>query len=184
MGKYATLKQIASLLKVDSRTINRWRDPKDVIHIKEFQSEAHGQYDIVKCVHARLNDYERMLKEARSGFKDAKEKNYQLDAQKKELELAELKKELICVDEVAGFLDKIIITTKNKLPTTRKIIMPKLLIAKDDKAVLKILEQRDIDLLNELSNAIENIIRGLAQSTDQNYSIAGPDKAKRRRTSK
>lgn len=184
MSRYASLQDLARLLKRDPRTINRYADPKDRIHIKGFANEGHGKYDIVKCTHALLDDYERRLSDSQSGFKDAKEFNYKLDAQKKELELAELKKELIRVDEAAGFLDKIITITKSKLPTTRKTLMPKLLIAKDDKAVLKILEHRDNDLLNELSNAIENIIRGLAQSADQNYSAPRANKAKGRRTSK
>lgn len=184
MSKYATLQQIARLLKRDPRTINRYADPKDRIYIKGFEKEGHGKYDIVKCTHALLDDYERRLSDSQSGFKDAKEFNYKLDAQKKELELAELKKELIRVDEAAGILDNIITITKSKLPTTRKTLMPKLLIAKDDKAVIKILEHRDNDLLNELSNAIENIIRGMAQSADQNYSYPRTNKAKRRRTFK
>ncbi|MFA5803686.1 MAG: hypothetical protein WC879_03490 [Melioribacteraceae bacterium] len=183
MGKYATLPQIASLLKVDPRTINRRSDPKDRLYIKGFGPEKKGQYDIVKCVHIILEDYERRLSEAQSGFKNAKEFNYKLDAQKKELELAELKKELIRVDETASLLDKIINITKTKLPTSRKTLMPKLLIAKDDKAVIKILETRDNELLNDLSTAIENIIRGLAESSGENYTASRPAKTKKRRKS-
>lgn len=182
-SKYATLQQIARLLKRDPRTINRYSDPKDRLHINGFQSEGHGKYDVVKCTHALLDDYERRLSEAQSGFKDAKEFNYKLDAAKKELELAELKKELIRVDDAAMLLDKILIIIRNRMPATRKTTMPKLLIAKDDKEVLKILEQRDNDLLNELSHAVEDNIRGLAQSADQNYSGTRSAKTKGRRTS-
>jgi signal recognition particle GTPase len=183
MGKYASLSQIASLFEVDPRTVNRWSDPKDKIHIEGFEKVGHGQYDLRKCVHAWKHDMERRISEAQSGFKSAKEFNLKLDAQKKELELAELNKDLIRVDEAVTFLDKIINLLKNSLPSKRKTIMPKLLIAKDDKAALKILEARDTDLLNEISISIEDIIRGLAESTNKNYSAARTDKAKRRRTS-
>lgn len=183
MGKYATLTQIASLLKVDPRTINRWSDPKDRIHIPGFGPEGKGQYDIVKNVHARIEDYERRITEAQSSFKNAKERKENVNTQLLELELAEKRKELIRVDETAGLLDKIINIIKIKPQSTRKTLMPKLLIAKDDKAVLKILETRDNELLNELSTTIENIIRGLAESSGENYSAPRSVKTKRRRKS-
>ena len=184
MGKYATLGQIASLLKVDARTVNRWSDPTDRIHIKGFGKVEHGKYDIVKCVHARVDDYERMLNEAQSSVKDAKEQNLLLDARKKQIELAEVEKEILRVNDVIGFLEQIIPAYKNKFPASRKVLGLKVLAAKDDKEVIKLLEERDNELLNAFATTITNIVGSLAESASQVGDSAQITKPARNRKSK
>lgn len=176
-------KILAHFGDVTTRAIERGADPDDdnFIGIKRISK---GKYEAYHSLYAMFRDRSRQVDDAKKSNSNARELNYKLDAQKKEIELAELKGDIIRADEAASFLNKIITITKTKLPTSRKTLTPKLLIAKDDKAVLKILEQRDNDLLNELSNAIENIIRGLAKSTDQNYTASRSVKTKGRRTSK
>ena len=175
-------KILAHLGDVTTRAIERAADPDDdnFIGIKRINK---GEYEAYHSLLAMFKDRARQVEDAKRSNTNARELNYKLDAQKKEYELALLNKEMMRVDETANLLDKIITITKTKLPTTRKNLTPKLLIAKDDKAVNKILEERDIDLLNELSNTIENIIRSLAESSGEGNTASRSAKTKRRRKS-
>lgn len=170
---------LAKFFRKDIRTIQLWAK-------KGMPREGRDKFDFIQCSDWRIKELEKENDELRGTdgiLKSSKERKEHLNAEILEYELALLKKELIRTDEAASFLERLITVVKTKLPTSRKTLIPKLLIAKDDKAVLKILEQRDNDLLNEFSNTIENIISGLAQSSDKNYTAAGPDKAKERRKS-
>lgn len=175
-------KILAHLGDVTTRAIERAADPDDdnFIGIKRINK---GRYEAYRSLVAMFRDRSRQIDDAKKSNSNARELNYKLDAQKKQIELHELEGDLIRTDETASFLEKLITVVRTKLPTSRKTLTSRLLIAKDDKAVLKILEQRDNELLNEFSNTIENIIRGLAQSTDQDYTDARSVKTKGRRTS-
>lgn len=178
MAKYASLDQIATLLNVTPRWINRLSKESG------FPKEGRGQYDVVKCVHWYIDFLHGEIDKAKAGggkmidFTTRKERAI---AEMKELELAEKYKTLIRLDDTIHFVEKIFSVTKSKLSQLRKANITKLLIAKDDKAVNKLLEQRDNELLGEISLSVENIIRGLAQSADQNQSAARSVQTKIRR---
>jgi len=176
---YATLEQIAMLLKVTPRWINR------LVREQGFPRESHGKYDIIKCVHWRIDDLEKRIQELQGGtLRSSKERKELALAQKAEYQLGLLKKELMKVDDVIVILDKIFTLIKTKLPTNRKNIVPNLLIVKTDKEAEKILEKRDNELLYELSESIENIIRGIGKSDNQDKNIVKPIKTARRRKTK
>jgi len=175
---YATLNQIAMLLKVTPRWINR------LVREQGFPHEGHGKYDIVKCVHWRIDELEKRIQELQGGtLRSSKERKELALAQKAEYQLGLLKKELMKVDDVIILLDKIFTLIKTKLPTNRKIV-PNLLVVKTDKEAEKILEERDNELLYELSESIENIIRSLGKSDNQDKDIIKPVKATKRRKTK
>lgn len=170
---------LANFFRRDIRTIQLWAKAG-------LPREGRDRFDFVASVDWRIKQLEKENEELRGVggvLKSSKERKENANAQLLELELAELKKELMRVDEAVQMIDKIINTIKTKLPTSRKTIIPKLLLAKDDKQVIKILETRDSYILNELSATFENIIGGMAQSSDQNYTAPRSDKTARGRTS-
>lgn len=106
MGKYASLKQIASLIMLDERTINRSSDPKDIL-FRDFPKEGRGQYDIVKCVHWRIKDLQRQLEETRGGkIREAQERRALAQAKKEEFELEKYVGNLLYTNDVLDFLRK------------------------------------------------------------------------------
>lgn len=185
MGKYANAKQLASLHKVDARTIQRRSDPKDRLYIKGYNRHGHGQYDIIKCTNALIDYYNQRIEDLQGGsLRSSKERKEMALAENAEIDLAARRKEIIKVDDAIVLFEKILNNYISRTNATKKINVPKLLIAKDDKEVKRILELRDNDLINELTTTITNIVRSMAESTDKNYSAAGPAKAKRRRKAK
>ncbi len=168
---------LAKFFKRDIRTIQLWAK-------EGMPKEGRDKYDFVKVVSWRINYLENKLKEAEGSggvLKSAKERKEAALAEKAEFELALLKKELIKVDDVIYLFDRIFNLIKTKLPLNRKKIIPNLLIVNTDKEAEKILETRDNELLFELSESIENIIRSLAKSDDQDEDIIKTTSTTRKR---
>ena len=185
MGKYANAKQLASLHKVDARTVQRRSDPNDRLYIKGYDRQGHGQYDIVKCTNALIDYYTSRIDELQGGtLRNSKERKEAALAENAEFDLAARRKEIIKVDDTIVLFEKILSNYISRTNATKKISVPKLLIAKDDKEVTRILEHRDNELINELTTTITNIIRGMAESTGKDHPNVRSAKAKRRRKAK
>jgi hypothetical protein len=185
MGKYATARQLASLHKVDARTVQRRSDPQDRLYIKGYDKEGRGQYDIVKCTNALIDYYNSKIDALEGGsLRNSKERKEAALAENAEFDLAARRKEIIKVDDAITLFEKILNNYTSRTSATKKLSVPKLLIAKDDKAVTQILESRDNELINELTNTIENIIRGMVESSNQDHTHTRPGKTARRRKAK
>lgn len=185
MGKYANAKQLASLHKVDARTVQRRSDHKDRLYIKGYDRQGHGQYDIVKCTNALIDFYRKQIDDLQGGtLRNSKERKEMALAETAEFDLAAKRKEIIKVDDVIVLFEKLLSNYTSRTNATKKLSVPRLLIAKDDKAVTQIIESRDNELINELTTTITNIIGGMAESSDKDHSHARTVKATLRRKAK
>lgn len=181
MGKYATAKQLASLHKVDVRTVQRRSDSQDRLYIKGYDKEGRGQYDIVKCTNALIDYFNQKIDELQGGsLRNSKERKEAALAETAEFDLAAKRKEIIKVDDVIVLFEKILSNYTSRTNSTKKLSVPRLLIAKNDKEVTRILETRDNELINELTTTITNIISGMVESSNKDYSHARTTKAARR----
>ena len=175
---------IAAIYDKSVRAIERNSDPNDKNYLG-LQTIRRGQYrtgDTWKRLHK--NDKNKVDELQGGSLRNSKERKEAALAETAEFDLAAKRKEIIKVDDVIGLFEKILSNYTSRTNATKKLSVPRLLIAKDDKAVTQILEIRDNGLINELTTTIENIIRGMAQSIDKDYSYAGPAKAARRRKAK
>lgn len=170
---------LAELRGVTARSIERAADPDDENYIGIKRIEK-GKYEARHSLFVMFKDLSRQIEDAKNSSSDAKEENYRLDARRKKLELAEREKELIKVDDFCLALEKISSTFKNKFPPTRKELATKILFSKDYKEAEKQLEKRDSELLNEFATTIENIIRGMVDSSDKADSHTRSAKISRR----
>jgi hypothetical protein len=174
---------LAELRGVTSRAVERGADPDDENYIG-IKKVEHGKYEARHSLFVMFRDLVRQVDEAKRSNSNARELNLQLDAQKKEMELAEKQKELIKVDDVVTMFEKILTSSTSKTTASRKLAAPKLLLAKDDKEVNLILEKRDNELTNDLTTTITNILQSMAESAGKDYTNTRTVKAKSRRKPK
>lgn len=167
---------LAELRGVTGRTIERGADPDDENYIG-IKKVEHGKYEARHSLFVMFRDLIRQVDEAKRSNSNAKDINLQLDAEKKQLALAEQKKELIKVDDVVVMFEKILTSSTSRTTQSRKLAAPKLLLAKDDKEVNLILEKRDNELAHDLTATITNILNGMAESSGKDYTNIRPAKA-------
>ena len=146
-------KVLAELRGVTSRSIERGADPDDENYIG-IKKVEHGKYEARHSLFVMFRDLVRQVDEAKNSNNSAKETNLLLDAEKKQLALAEQKKELIKVDDVVELFERLSSTYKNKFPQTSKALTIKVMGAKDDKEVNKLINDRDNELLNAFATTI------------------------------
>jgi len=145
---YATREQIAHVLKITPRMVNR--------HVKDHGMPivARGEYDLVSCVHWYLDYLKTEIQRARRGDESEQQARARLvkaTANLRELDLAREEKRLLPVDAVKELWERIVIAFKNKmlsLPTK----LPQKLIGMEDPGNMKSLIEGEIyEALGELS---------------------------------
>jgi phage terminase Nu1 subunit (DNA packaging protein) len=147
---YATLDQIAHLLKLTPRMVN--------IHVKHngMPRVDRGQYDVVKCVHWYLDYKDRLIGEARRGDESEQQARARLTkatADLRELELARERGELIPADTIKFLWERVVVSFKTKMLSIPTKLPQRLVACRDINQVKDLLEREIYEALNELSMA-------------------------------
>ena len=173
---------LADLRGVTARAIERGADPDDENYIGIKRVEK-GKYEARHSLFVMFRDLVRQVEDAKTSTSNAREKNYLLDAKKKELELAVLEKEFMHVDDFIKFFEQFALAVKRTFPASRKKITFEMLSAKSEKEAEQKLEDRDNELLNELSK-ITDTVRGLAKPVPEDEPDLFTAATKRKRNTK
>jgi hypothetical protein len=152
--KYASNEQVANVLNITPRWLNRL--------VKEYGMPriAHGEYDLVKCVHWYIDYLKKQIEEARAGgesLTDAKLRLTRKNADLREIELQEKLKELLPYKIVSDILFKGV-QNFSKTSDSIGIRNAKLLFrAKSEKEIIKILNAESVRLRNTLISSLEEL---------------------------
>jgi phage terminase Nu1 subunit (DNA packaging protein) len=145
---YASLEQIAHLLKLTPRMVN--------IHVKEsgMPRVVRGQYDLVKCVHWYLDLKDRQIEAARRGDETERQARARLtraSADLRELELARERERLLEIDAVKRLWERIVVAFKTRILAIPTKLAPRLVACQDVGQAKNILEEEMREALGELS---------------------------------
>lgn len=156
---YATLDQIAHILKLTPRMVN--------LHVKDhgMPRVSRGEYDLVQCVHWFLDYKDRLIKEARRGDETEQQSRARLvkaTADLRELELAEARKHLIPVSTVSFLWERIVMSFKTRLLAIPTKLPQRLIACTEINQIKDALEREIFEALDELSTSEVNIGKPLA----------------------
>jgi phage terminase Nu1 subunit (DNA packaging protein) len=160
---YATLDQIAHLLKLTPRMVN--------LHVKNngMPRISRGQYDMVKCVHWYLDFKDRQIEEARKGDETERQARARLtkaSADLKELELARERGRLLEIEVVKALWERIVVAFKTRILAIPTKLAPRLVACQDLSQAKDMLDQEVREALSELSTKkMDNrVLRNLVES--------------------
>jgi phage terminase Nu1 subunit (DNA packaging protein) len=147
---YATLGQIAHILKLTPRMVN--------LHVKEhgMPRVGRGEYDLVQCVHWFIDYKDQLIKEARRGDETEQQARARLvkaTADLRELELAAARRELISVGTVKFLWERIVVSFKTKILSIPSKLPQRLIVCKDINQIKDLLEREIYEALSELSKS-------------------------------
>ena len=147
---YATLEQIAHILKLTPRMVN--------LHVKDHGMPRvnRGEYDLVQCVHWYIDYKDQIIKEARRGDETEQQARARLvkaTANLRELELAEARRQLISVGMVKFLWERIVVTFKTKILSIPSKLPQRLIVCKDINQIKDLLEREIYEALSELSES-------------------------------
>ncbi len=147
---YATLEQIAHLLKLTPRMVN--------LHVREHGMPriSRGEYDLVQCVHWYIDYKDRLIKEARRGDESEQQARARLvkaTADLRELELAHAREKLIDVNTVALMWERLVVAFKTRMLALPTKLPQRLIACKEIAQIKEALEQEICEALSELSTA-------------------------------
>jgi phage terminase Nu1 subunit (DNA packaging protein) len=145
---YATLDQIAHLLKLTPRTVN--------LHAKEdgMPRLSRGQYDMVACVHWYIGYLQKLIKDARRGDETEQQARARLTrttADIRELELGKARAELIEVAQAKLVWERLVIAFKTKILAIPSKLPQRLIACNDINQIKDLLDREIIEALSELS---------------------------------
>ena len=152
---------IAALTGKSIRAVERNSDPNDKNYMG-LQTVGRGQYRTGDAWR-RLHEHNKnKIEELQGGtLRNSKERISAAAAEKAELDLKEKKDEVIEVGEAIELFEKLFSNYTSRVNTTRKLSVPKLLMAKDDKEASQIIQARDNELAKALLDIINEILRPL-----------------------
>lgn len=160
---YATLEQIAHLLKLTPRMVN--------LHVKErgMPRVGRGEYDLVKCVHWYLDFKDRQIEAVRKGDETEQQARGRLtiaSADLRELELSSARGEVIEVESIRLLWERIVVAFKTKMLSLPTKLPQRLIVCKEVNQIKELLDQEITEALNELSNTHIDVseLRRLAKS--------------------
>ena len=147
---YATLEQIAHLLKLTPRMVN--------LHVREhgMPRVGRGEYDLVQCVHWYIEFKDRLIKEARRGDESEQQARARLvkaTADLRELELAHAREKLIDVSTVSLMWERLVVAFKTRMLAIPTKLPQQLIACKDIGQIKDALEREICEALSELSTA-------------------------------
>jgi phage terminase Nu1 subunit (DNA packaging protein) len=147
---YASLQQIAHVLKLTPRMVN--------LHVKDhgMPRVSRGEYDLVQCVHWYIDYKDQLIKEARRGDESEQQARARLvkaTANLRELELARARREVIPVATVQIVWERIVVSFKTKVLSIPTKLPQRLVACKDINQIKDLLEREIGEALNELSKA-------------------------------
>ena len=145
---YATLEQIAHLLKLTPRMVN--------LHVREhgMPRVGRGEYDLVQCVHWYIDFKDRLIKEARRGDESEQQARARLvkaTADLRELELAHAREKLVDVSTVALMWERLVVAFKTRMLAIPTKLPHRLVACKEMGEVKELLEAEISEALSELS---------------------------------
>jgi phage terminase Nu1 subunit (DNA packaging protein) len=145
---YATLDQIAHLLKLTPRTVN--------LHAKEdgLPRISRGQYDMVACVHWYVGYLQKRIKDARRGDETEQQARARLTrttADIRELELGKARAELIEVAQAKAVWERLVVAFKTKMLAIPSKLPQRLVACSDINQIKDLLEREIVEALSELS---------------------------------
>ncbi len=146
--KYATTSQVATILKISPRWIQK------LVREYGMPNEAFGKYDLVKVVQWYIDYLRKQLEEAKTGnekLDDAKLRLTKLKADREAVELGKEHKSLIPVKVCEEIMLSIIIQFGKKIDALPSKILNKLYAAKTKKELFLVLTNATEELRNELA---------------------------------
>lgn len=142
------LVEIAHLLKKEPRWITKLA--KD----EGLPRSERGVYNLIKVIHWLIDRYERQVRDARIGGETesmARKRLWQAQANLKEIELAQQRKEVVNLEDVVRILQPMLKALREKIYGRSRKIAPQLQGATPTE-IEAILLKYDTEALNELAN--------------------------------
>ena len=180
---FLTHAQCAMVFGVEPRTITKWCNEYGM------PKENRGQYNLIAVVQWRCNYLEKKIKTAEQGGSDGINQDTRLkraNAEIKEMHLAELRGEMVNIDEVMPILNEGFSNIRRKASTFAQTVSPQLegMESYERTEYLKTAIEDLFEDLSGLPNTLKRIVKLDQQSAAegvQNLSIPPKDDGKRTR---
>jgi hypothetical protein len=176
-GKFiGTSKELAKALRCTERMLLYYST------LKENPMPKHGrnQYEIMTCMKWH-EDYEiQLLKNEIDKLKndEYEQRIKKVDAERKEFEFAEKKKQFVHINDHYEIIDRIVVSIKTKVPNWPRRAAPEVFKLPSVKDIESKLNEHANRLLNDLSN-IGNIAGNIIPDRSEDQRKVSKSKAKR-----
>lgn len=146
---YASLEQVAQVLKMTPQMVNRH------VKVSGMPRISRGEYDLIKCVHWYIDFKDRQIKEARQGTETESQARQRLvvaTADLREVELARACGDLIELEVARKLWERLVLAFKNKMLLLPTKVAPVVLALKESNEVRELLDEEVQEALKELSH--------------------------------